>query len=68
MANGTYSGADTTFQPCNCVGPQDGQPACPCAMRNVQILNGRYVIVQDLGPVPQTKSTDVVYPEPFRRG
>jgi hypothetical protein len=36
---------------CNCVGPQNGQPACPCAMRNVRVVDGRYVKINDLGPV-----------------
>lgn len=31
------------FRPCNCIGPQNGQPVCPCAMRSVTIENGRYV-------------------------
>jgi hypothetical protein len=38
--------------PCGCIGPQNGQPACPCQMRNVVILNGRYVRTTDLGPAP----------------
>lgn len=37
---------------CNCIGPQSGQPLCPCAMRGVQIIEGRYVRVEDLGPAP----------------
>lgn len=37
---------------CGCVGPQNGQPLCPCAMRNVTIENGRYVRKEDLGPAP----------------
>jgi hypothetical protein len=38
---------------CNCIGPQNGQPRCPCAMRDVQVVNGRYVLpAQDLGPAP----------------
>ena len=35
---------------CFCVGPQRGQPLCPCKMRDVTIRDGRYVRVQDLGP------------------
>lgn len=38
------------FHPCNCIGPQNGQPVCPCAMRSVTIENGRYVQLHDLGP------------------
>ena len=40
---------------CNCRGPQDGDPVCPCMMAGVQIVNGRYVKTQDLGPVPAWK-------------
>ena len=36
---------------CNCIGPQNGQPLCPCQMKSVQIIDGRYVMVRDLGPV-----------------
>lgn len=39
-------------QPCHCIGPQYGQPACPCAMRGLIIRNGRYIKPeQDMGPV-----------------
>lgn len=37
---------------CNCIGPQNGQPLCPCMMRSVTVENGRYVRREDLGPVP----------------
>lgn len=40
-----------TTTACNCIGPQDGQPLCPCMMRNVKIIDGRYVQIKDLGPV-----------------
>lgn len=36
---------------CNCIGPQNGQPVCPCAMSSVAIENGRYVQRNDLGPI-----------------
>jgi len=36
---------------CFCIGPKDGQPLCPCRMRNVQIKDGRYVEMIDHGPV-----------------
>lgn len=45
MSSGYPAGA------CGCVGPQNGQPLCPCQMRNVRIKDGRYVREQDLGPV-----------------
>lgn len=35
---------------CNCIGPQNGKPVCPCRMRNVIVKDGRYVEVRDLGP------------------
>ena len=38
---------------CNCIGPQKGQPVCPCAMRFVKVVNGRYVRTEDLGPAPE---------------
>ena len=38
------------LNPCNCVGPQNGEPRCPCGMRDVRIVDGRYVLpAQDLG-------------------
>ncbi|MGJ4857051.1 hypothetical protein ACN6KF_003035 [Labrys sp. La1] len=37
---------------CGCIGPQNGEPLCPCMMRGVQIKDGRYVRVEDLGPAP----------------
>jgi hypothetical protein len=37
---------------CNCVGPQDGQPRCPCQMRGVIEREGRWIQKEvDLGPV-----------------
>lgn len=36
---------------CFCVGPKNGEPLCPCRMRNVQVRNGRYIEIIDHGPV-----------------
>lgn len=37
---------------CGCVGPQNGQPLCPCMMRGIQQRDGRWVEPErDLGPV-----------------
>lgn len=37
---------------CGRVGPQNGEPLCPCKMRGVVIKDGRYVLPErDLGPV-----------------
>jgi len=41
----------TNPHPCFCVGRQNGEPVCPCRMRHVKIVGGRYVYTQDLGPV-----------------
>ncbi|MBY2986391.1 hypothetical protein [Rhizobium leguminosarum] len=43
------------MHPCNCVGPQRGEPLCPCMMRGVTIEDGRYVQKGDLGPAPKVK-------------
>lgn len=40
---------------CNCIGPQRGEPLCPCMMRGVTIEDGRYVQKRDLGPAPGKK-------------
>lgn len=45
-----YRAPDPHATICSCIGPQNGQPLCPCAMRGVQIIDGRYVRVTDLGP------------------
>jgi len=37
---------------CFCVGPQNGDPVCPCRMKSVVIEDGHYVQKVDLGPVP----------------
>lgn len=50
-----YRAPDPHATICNCIGPQNGQPLCPCAMRGVQIIDGRYVRVEDLGPAPSSK-------------
>ena len=36
---------------CNCIGPQNGEPVCPCRMKNVVIVDGRYKEIIDLGEV-----------------
>lgn len=39
---------------CCCMGPQNGEPYCPCRMRSLGVKkkNGRWVVPeQDLGPV-----------------
>ena len=40
---------------CNCIGPKDGEPLCPCRMKNVKVQDGRYIEVIDHGPVKSTK-------------
>lgn len=36
---------------CGCIGPQNGEPLCPCRMRGVEVKDGRYVQTIDYGPV-----------------
>lgn len=43
---------------CYCIGPQNGQPACPCQMKDVRIVGGRYTRTIDLGPAPQGDALD----------
>lgn len=50
----------TNISSCYCIGPQNGEPVCPCRMRDVKKINGRYVKTVDLGPVPTTKTEIVV--------
>ena len=45
---------------CWCLGPQRGEPLCPCKMKSVVVKNGRYI--QDLGPVVEPP------PEPEHHG
>ncbi len=41
-------------KPCCCIGPQNGEPLCPCRMKSVKIKDGRYVLpAKDLGPVKE---------------
>jgi hypothetical protein len=51
---GWHAKADTSTNTflCNCIGPQDGKPLCPCLMRGIIERDGRYIRPeQDLGPV-----------------
>ena len=43
---------------CYCMGPQNGQPLCPCRMRGVTVQNGRYVEVIDHGPAHNWMTED----------
>lgn len=44
---------------CYCIGPQRGQPLCPCQMRAVRVRGGRYIMPErDLGPAPN-QDTDL---------
>lgn len=38
---------------CFCLGPQDGAPLCPCRMKHLRIIDGRFVEVIDHGPAPK---------------
>ena len=36
---------------CCCMGPRNGEPVCPCAMKHVKIVDGHYVQIISLGEV-----------------
>lgn len=54
----SISMANVNAHACNCIGPQNGQPLCPCMMRGVEIKNGRYVKTIDYGPVSTYINSD----------
>lgn len=58
MNNHSWQSTGNEMRACNCIGPQNGQPVCPCAMRGVTIENGRYVRKEDLGPVKPERRFD----------
>lgn len=58
MTNHSWQSSGSEMRACNCIGPQNGQPVCPCAMRSVTIENGRYVRKEDLGPANPSKRFD----------
>jgi len=42
----------STVSACNCIGPQNGQPLCPCQMRGLVEIDGQWVRPsQVIGPV-----------------
>lgn len=49
---------DSKTYSCGCIGPQNGDPLCPCAMRSVVVEDGRYVQRIDLGPVKSQRSDE----------
>lgn len=51
LKNNTYESSFPAASMCGCIGPQNGEPLCPCRMRQVTIKDGRYVEVIDHGPV-----------------
>lgn len=54
MAQSRASEALGKVHSCYCMGPQNGQPLCPCQMVGVIERGGRYIKVEreiDLGPV-----------------
>lgn len=34
--------------PCGCIGPQNGQPECPCLMQWVEIVDGKYYRINEV--------------------
>lgn len=55
----SYSASSIDAKSCNCIGPQNGEPKCPCVMESKKIrkIGNRWVQPeQDLGPVsPEAK-------------
>jgi len=49
----------TESHSCFCVGPQNGEPLCPCQMRNVVQINGEFYRVEKLKPQPERIATTV---------
>jgi len=50
---------DVAAQACGCIGPQNGEPYCPCAMRARRVYqrDGRWIEPEkDLGPVTSSFS------------
>lgn len=46
---------------CNCIGPQNGEPRCPCMMRGIIQRDGRWVEPErDLGPVSSAEITEAL--------
>lgn len=58
QAKAWVNGDDSGVHKCHCKGPQPGFPVCPCRMRFVSVIDGRYVEVNDLGPVPSRDAFD----------
>lgn len=45
------SGKADASHSCYCVGPKNGEPYCPCRMKNVIQRDGRWIeLEKDLGP------------------
>jgi len=42
---------NTQSHSCHCIGTQNGDPVCPCHMKNLRKVNGRWVETIDHGPV-----------------
>jgi hypothetical protein len=51
--------ASGTAHACNCIGPQNGQPLCPCQMSSVHVRDGRFVQERDLGPAEVFPKIDI---------
>jgi hypothetical protein len=44
-----HASVSTMSSSCGCIGPQNGEPYCPCQMRGPRQADGRWV--KDMGPV-----------------
>lgn len=53
----TFIFENDDYKSCHCIGPQNGQPYCPCEMKAKKVFerNGRWIEPEkDLGPVRKT--------------
>lgn len=55
----TFPSSLPTTHACGCIGPQNGDPVCPCRMRSMQQVNGRWVEQIDHGPVRSTHASEL---------
>ena len=45
---------------CGCMGPRDGEPLCPCAMKYTEKVNGKLFRITYTNPFKDMKATEIV--------
>lgn len=58
MRNNVYTQPNGRTNACGCIGPQNGQPRCPCMKQNMRQVDGRWVEIIDHGPVKEDHKFD----------